>query len=483
MGKDYADFLDDLPEEELLEYFPEKLPAMEDRLAAKRIEKNVLRGVQVEEKCRWNGKRIAAAVCCFLLIGAVGHEPILAAFQRVFHVLPGVGVYINDNEEEILEVRLLNPVQEKDGVRAELKDFYCKGVAIYGLVSFTGDGLPYFGPESMEVMSKVMKERFPMTWYDGEKERRFVPSTSGWCTDGEKTTEFHNDVLIYHERGTEPRGRYEFRIEGFDEPFVFEVVDPKTIKDVKKLGYSMTKNDTTVSARAFLREEGIEVEYYVIPSEEVRKAEEAQRRFYTAIYPYQLDAENYFYIQNADGEKMEFVNDKRKRLMNGYSYTVKGTAEDFPLTLHRSPFTGIDSETHTVSLPLPADGEILTENLPRTEFRYGTVEFLSVERDDVVWEDDNEYSDRTEDAAKVTYTYRVMPKEGLRQMYGVGVEIDAETFSRSGEGGWSEEAGAEETETILLKRTDAESIQLTLENPSYWIEGDYDIIIKKPGKE
>ena len=322
-----------------------------------------------------------------------------------------------------------------------------------------------------------------MTWYDGEKERRFVPSTSGWCTDGEKTTEFHNDVLIYHERGTEPRGRYEFRIEGFDEPFVFEVVDPKTIKDVKKLGYSMTKNDTTVSARAFLREEGIEVEYYVISSEEVRKAEEAQRRFYTAIYPYQLDAENYFYIQNADGEKMEFVNDKRKRLMNGYSYTVKGTAEDFPLTLHRSPFTGINSEMHTVSLPLPADGEILTENLPRTEFRYGTVEFLSVERDDVVWEDDNEYSDRTEDAAKVTYTYRVMPKEGLRQMYGVGVEIDAETFSRSGEGGWSEEAGAEETETILLKRTDAESIQLTLENPSYWIEGDYDIIIKKPEKE
>ena len=207
MGKDYADFLDDLPEEELLEYFPEKLPAMEDRLAAKRIEKNVLRGVQVEEKCRWNGKRIAAAVCCFLLIGAVGHEPILAAFQRVFHVLPGVGVYINDNEEEILEVRLLNPVQEKDGIRVELKDFYCKGVAIYGLVSFTGDGLPYFRPESMEVMSKVMKERFPMTWYDGEKERRFVPSTSGWCTDGEKTTEFHNDVLIYHERGTEPRGR------------------------------------------------------------------------------------------------------------------------------------------------------------------------------------------------------------------------------------------------------------------------------------
>ena len=482
MGKDFTDFFDNLPEEELLEYFPEKLPAMEDRLAAKRIEKNVLRGVQVEEKCRWNGKRIAAAVCCFLLIGAVGHEPILAAFQRVFHILPGVGVYINDNEEEILEVRLLNPVQEKDGVRVELKDFYCKGAAIYGLVSFTGDGLPY-ETEKGRSLSEMMKERFPMTWFDGEKERSFVPSRGGSLSENGKTLEIHHTILLSRERGTDPRGRYEFRIEGFDEPFVFEVVDSKTLKNLEKLGYSVTKNETTVSARAFLREEGIEVECYVIPSEEVRKAEEAWRGFYTALYPYKLDAENYFYIQNADGKKMEYIDGGRKRLLNGYSYMVKGTAEDFPLTLHRSPFTGIDSETHTVSLPLPADGEILTENLPRTEFRYGTVEFLSVERDDVVWEADNEYSDRTEDAAKVTYTYRVMPKEGLRQMYGVGVEIDAETFSRSGEGGWSEEAGAEETETILLKRTDAESIQLTLENPSYWIEGDYDIIIKKPGKE
>ncbi len=482
MGKDYADFLDDLPEEELLEYFPEKLPAMEDRLAAKRIEKNVLRGVQVEEKCRWNGKRIVAVVCCFLLIGAVGHEPILAAFQRVFHVLPGVGVYINDNEEEILEVRLLNPVQEKDGVRAELKDFYCKGAAIYGLVSFTGDGLPY-ETEKGRSLSEMMKERFPMTWFDGEKERSFVPSRGGSLSENGKTLEIHHTILLSRERGTDPRGRYEFRIEGFDEPFVFEVVDSKTLKNLEKLGYSVTKNETTVSARAFLREEGIEVECYVIPSEEVRKAEEAWRGFYTALYPYKLDAENYFYIQNADGKKMEYIDGGRKRLLNGYSYMVKGTAEDFPLTLHRSPFTGINSEMHTVDLPLPADGGILTENLPRVDFCYGTVEFLSVERNDVVWEDKNEYFERTEDAAKVTYTYRIKPKEGLRQMYGVGVEIDAETFSRSGEGGWCEEAGAEETETILLKRTDAESIQLTLENPSFWIEGDYDIIIKKPEKE
>lgn len=482
MSKDYTDFWDNLPEEELLAYFPEELPAMEDRLAAKRIEKNVLRGVRTEGKRRWGGKHIAAAACCFLLIGAAGHKPILAAFQRVFHILPGVGVYINDSEEEILEVRLLNPVQEKDGVRAELKDFYCKGVAIYGMVSFTGDGLPD-EEEGGQELREAMKERFPITWFDGEREWPFAPSGGGSESQNGKTTRYYYKVLVSRERGTDPRGRYEFRIGGFDEPFVFEVVDSQTLEDAEKLGYSVTKNGTTVSARAYLREEGIEVEYYVIPSEEVQKAEESWRRFYTANYPYQLDAENYFYIRNAGGEKMKYIDDGRKRLLNGYSYLLEGSVEDFPLTLHRSPFTGMNDETHTVNLPLPADGERLTENLPRVEFRYGTVEFLSVERDDVVWEDDNEYSNRTEDATKITYTYRIRPKEGLRQMYGVGVETGAETFSGSGEGDWSEETGAVGTETVFLKRTDAESIRLTLGHPSYWIEGDYDIVIEKPEKE
>lgn len=482
MNRDYTDFWDNLPEKELLAYFPEELPAMEDTLAARRIEASVMGAIRAERKHRWNGKHIAAAACCLLLIGAAGHKPILAAFQRVFHVLPGVGVYINNSEEEILEVRLQNPVQEKDGIRAELKDFYCKGTAIYGLVSFTGDGLPY-EPESGEEMGEAMKERFPMTWFDGEKERSFVPSSCGYYTDGEKTTEFHSDILLYMERGTDPRGRYEFRIEGFDEPFVFEVLDSKTLEDAEKLGYSVTKNDTTVSALAFLREDGIEVEYYVIPSAEVQKTQEVWFKFSTPIYPYKLDAENYFYIQNAAGEKMEYIDGGRKRLLNGYSYLLEGTAEDFPLTLHRSPFTGASNETHTASLPLPADGETRMENLPRVDFRYGTVEFLSVEREDVVWEDDDEYSDRTEDAAKVTYTYRVKPKEGLRQMVGVSVEIDAETFSGERGGDWSEETGAEETETVFLKRTDAKSIRLTLGHPSYWIEGEYDIVLEKPEKE
>lgn len=480
MNRDWNDFFDSLPEEEILAYFPGKLPEMQEELAEKRIEASVAAAVKAEEKRRWGRKR-AAAACCFVVAGLLGYKPILAAFERVFHVLPGVGLYINDSDEEIFEVRLLNPVQEKDGVRLELEDFYCKDGAIYGIASFTGEGLPDELEEGWEI-SEGMKGRFPMSWFDGEKERSFVPSSSSCQRENGEIVYFSNQISLYLGRGADPRGWYEFRVAGFDEPFRFEVAEPQTLDDVGGIGYSMAKNGTTVAARAYLRENGIEVEYFVDPSEEVRKAEAASW-FEVSVWPYHFEAENYFYIQNAKGQKLEQVDGGRKRLLNGWGYLLEGTAEDFPLTLHRSPFTGTDDETHAVSLPLPADGETRTENLPKVEFRYGTVEFLSVERSDEIWVDDNENLQRTEGATRVTFTYQIKPEDGLREMYVVDVDIAQEAYSASRDGDWSEEGGATGEGTIFLERMDADSIELALQEPSYWIAGDYDLVIEKPEKE
>ena len=51
-----------------------------------------------------------------------------------------VGVYINDTDAEIYEVQIDNPVQEKDGVRVELKGFYCENNMLKGDFVFTGEG-------------------------------------------------------------------------------------------------------------------------------------------------------------------------------------------------------------------------------------------------------------------------------------------------------------------------------------------------------
>lgn len=170
------EWFDHLEEEDILRNLPEDLPEMEDELAAKRIENKVLNELRIDMGVQKKQRRkhlLAAAVCCIALIGFVGREPIMAAFERVFYDLPGVGVYIDDEDKKIYEVWIDDPVQEKDGVRVELMDFYCEGKQIYGTVRITGDELlPVEHDENGDIDydTEALEAKFPTTWYYGEKE-------------------------------------------------------------------------------------------------------------------------------------------------------------------------------------------------------------------------------------------------------------------------------------------------------------------------
>ena len=58
-------------------------------------------------------------------------------------------------------------------------------------------------------------------------------------------------------------------------------------------------------------------------------------------------------------------------LENGGKFILEGTERDFPLTLHRTAYTGTDKETHDVEIPLTEGAE-----LPRVKFHYGTLIFI-----------------------------------------------------------------------------------------------------------
>ena len=149
---------------------------------------------------------------------------------------------------------------------------------------------------------------------------------------------------------------------------------------------------------------------------------------------------------------------------NGGKYHLQGTMEDFPLTLHYSPFTGTDGEEHSLRLPLPAKGKKQTENLPTVKFHYGTVEILSVEQEDVIWEDPNELSERIEEATKVTVTYQTVPNEGDRRMYAVDINLaEEEIFFDSDHSG----EGDVEKITYHLPTAERDSLQMILQEPSY----------------
>ena len=470
------DVFEYLEEEDLLRNLPETLPQMEDETAAKRIEKIALEKLQAERKQqkKWQKRRIlAAVVCCLVVIGAFARKPIAAYFQRVLYYLPGVGVYINDTDAEIYEVQIDNPVQEQNGVRVELKGFYCENNMLKGDFVFTGEGLPMAEDDTTkDTIDDEFMEKYQVTYYYGEKNRVISFSSYGRLTEDGKVRRYTMNCSerLYLKDGCYD---YAFSIKGFDEKIHLKVVKAKTTENPEDLGYSVTKNGTSLIAKANLDGDTIQLEYYQIPSAEVKKAMEDYYQTGIVLCPYRFaPLEDYVYIQNAAGERMR---GHLESLENGGRYTLKGTEKDFPLTLHHTSYTGTDREKQEVEIPLTEGAE-----LPQVKFHYGTVEFLSATQEDVIWEDSDEDSDRTEEATKVTVRYRTVPAKGRRKMYAANLRyLKEDDFSVENDLEQTDEFLIQER-SVYLPRGKREKLTFSLGNPSYWVGGSYDVVIEKP---
>ena len=150
MKDNWNELFDSMNEEDILRNLPESLPEMENELAAKRIENLVIQELEVDLglQKKWKRKRILVAMLgCIAVVGLFGHKPIMAAFERLFHDLPGVGLYINDTDAKVYEVWIEDPSMEKDGVKVELQNFYCLNNQIFGDVVVTGTDLITWGKD------------------------------------------------------------------------------------------------------------------------------------------------------------------------------------------------------------------------------------------------------------------------------------------------------------------------------------------------
>ena len=484
MKDNWNELFDSMKEEDILRNLPENLPEMEDELAAKRIENCVMQEIQTEMAMqkKQNRKRfVAAAACGILAVGLLGHKPIMAAFERLFHDLPGVGVYINDTDAEVYEVQIDDPVQEQDGIRVELRNFYCEGNLLHGTFDFTGEGLEAMKfpdeDDNMDI-TEVLKEKFQITYYFGDAERKMFAPRAGYTRE--------NGVIIHHTRSCEEyipikQGYFEYEIatKGFDRRFHLKLVDPKTVETPEELGYSQTKNDTTVTARAAIVGDMSEVEYFVIPSEDVKLARENRNRYFIVDVPYLYDMEEKMYVENADGERMQY--EKFREIANGRKFWFYGSEEDFPVKFHLPTLTGTSQESYTIDLELPKNGEMITENLPKIKFQYGTVEILSIARETGEYDNRDEINPEISPATIVDIVYQVTPKEGQRKMYCVDLDLEEEYGEYFG--GEGLDAGNNyyiNGNRYYLTDLEKETIKVKFHMPSFWIVGDYDIIIEKP---
>lgn len=475
MRADWEEILDLWEEKELAYFLPESLPELDDAVY-QRIEKQTLRRIR-QERSRVSRKQIAAAVICLLaILGIVGRAPIQAAFEKLFHYLPGAGIYTNDAENTMYQAEMITDHFEENGVKVRLKNVYGENQTVKLEVELRGDDL---GKGILEGRSEskhleLLEEKYQMTLsYDGKEQ---VLSSAKVAFSGSRNEgKFVMYSMGYEVQMENPAQTYEVHIAGFDSVLSFTLVPDTGMVQPENIGASQTKNGITVTAGAEVTDDGIWFEYYVLSDERLAETDKSYR--FTAItLPYGYfrwndvpEAELYQqrFIMNGKGEMLYPRGHRWKDdVENGQRILYEGTAEDFPLTFYQAAFTGVGEERETVKIPVPKTSEKLEKTI---DFPYGTVTLEQIQ------------TKPADDVNELEIIYRIQPKEGKRKMYGVFMQVQEAVQKEANELTiFPEEDGTYHFPVKISEET--KEITLELYDPYYWIVDDYTLVIEAPNE-
>lgn len=475
MRADWEEILDLWEEKELAYFLPESLPELDDAVY-QRIEKQTLRRIR-QERSRVSRKQIAAAVICLLaILGIVGRAPIQAAFEKLFHYLPGAGIYTNDAENTMYQAEMITDYFEENGVKMRLKNVYGENRTVKFEVELRGDDL---GKGILEGRSEskhleLLEEKYQMTLsYDGKEQ---VLSSAKVAFSGSRNEgKFVMYSMGYEVQMENPAQTYEVHIAGFDSVLSFTLVPDTGMMQPENIGASQTKNGITVTAGAEVTDDGIWFEYYVLSDERLAETDKSYR--FTAItLPYGYfrwndvpEAELYQqrFIMNGKGEMLYPRGHRWKDdVENGQRILYEGTAEDFPLIFYQAAFTGVGEERETVKIPVPKTSEKLEKTI---DFPYGTVTLEQIQ------------TKPADDVNELEIIYRIQPKEGKRKMYGVFMQVQEAVQKEANELTiFPEEDGTYHFPVKISEET--KEITLELYDPYYWIVDDYTLVIEAPNE-
>lgn len=475
MRADWEEILDLWEEKELAYFLPESLLELDDAVY-QRIEKQTLRRIR-QERSRVSRKQIAAAVICLLaILGIVGRAPIQAAFEKLFHYLPGAGIYTNDAENTMYRAEMITDHFEENSVKMRLKNVYGENRTVKFEVELRGDDL---GKGILEGRSEskhleLLEEKYQMTLSHDGKEQ--VLSSAKVAFSGSRNEgKFVMYSMGYEVQMENPAQTYEVHIAGFDSVLSFTLVPDTGMVQPENIGASQTKNGITVTAGAEVTDDGIWFEYYVLSDERLAETDKSYR--FTAItLPYGYfrwndvpEAELYQqrYIINGKGEMLYPRGHRWKDdVENGQRILYEGTAEDFPLTFYQAAFTGVGEERKTVKIPVPETSEKLEKTI---DFPYGTVTLEQIQTKPV------------DGVKELEIIYRIQPKEGKRRMYGVFMQVQEAVQKEANELTiFPEEDGTYHFPAKISAET--KEITLELYDPYYWIVDDYTLVIEAPNE-
>ena len=373
----------------------------------------------------------------------------------------------------------------ENGVTVSLKNVYAKGIAIHMELVMEGENLTEGILEGQDDFD-YLKEKYQVTMeYDGKAYALSSGSRQIRKENDENVNRYSRQISRVEYNTAQ---LYTVRIEGFETPLIFRLVPNEGTADPETLGPSQTKSGITLTASAEITEEGIAVELFqVYQTEGIQNKEPGQMRqelLYGLDYGADATSEDWIeiynsqnYVENKDGIPLKMVPGSQENMWNGTRFVVKGTKADFPITIHRGPVTVETSETQNITLDLPETGE--TKTMPeQLEFTYGTVEILEISVSDVFQQKVGTGENTVEVPRRdVEISYRVVPKEGVFQMYAVAAKAPRGLANRV-TSDWDYK------ENIFTFGTDVAEDQKTLEvtfsDPFLWAVEDFTLVIDAP---
>lgn len=484
MKRDWEEMLDQLEEKDLVEYLPETLPEV-DEVTKKRIEKQTL-GKMKKERKRFSRKQIVAAIICLVaVLGVVGREPIQAAFERLFHYLPGAGMYVDKEENIFYEAEIINGEFTENDIHVRLKNVYAENHAVNLEVVMTGN-LAELTREEYENDSPdkydKLEEMYALTMeYDGKEHDMAAPSKGVTSEDENDTymiTRYRRDYQRYVKNVEQT---YTVHIARLENTLSFRLIANTGKEQPENIGASQTKNGVTITAKADVTEQGIWLEYYILTDERLPYFDD---EFMLRLRPMpygcrtlnSITQENFqdiLYVTNKDGERLRYRG--QEAVENGRRMLLEGTAEDFPITFHMSPLTGVGKERETMEIPMPESIRALDQTV---EFPYGTVTFERVKGERIELSGQNAAGEEIVAEAKdLEITYTITPNEGKRQLYGVFMEVKGSLDGHSQQI-YPDEDGKFRFHTLVGSTN--ETVTLELYDPYYWIVDDYALVLEEP---
>ena len=428
---------------------------------------------------------MAAVICLVAVLGIVGREPIQAAFERLFHYLPGAGMYVDEEENVYYEAEIIHGEFTENDIHVQLKNVYAENHTVHMEVEMSGNLYELtqaeYEDDSLD-KSELMEEKYTLTLeYDGEEQDI---NAHGAGT----TTEDYGEKHII----TQYRRRYERYIKNIEQVYTVHIAGMKNTlsfrltantgkEQPENIGASQTQNDITITAKADVTDQGILLEYYILTDERLPDFDD-YFTFRLTPLPYgcrtldSITQEKYqdmLYVTNKDGERLQYKG--QEEVENGRRMLLEGTAEDFPITFHRSPLTGIGKERETVEIPMPESIRSLNQTV---EFPYGTVTFEKVKGERIELSGQNEAGEEiVAEAKNLEITYTITPDEGKRQLYGVFMEVKGSLDGHPKQI-YPDEDGKFHFYTLVSSAN--ETVTLELYDPYYWIVDDYTLVLEEP---